>query len=643
MADDDAVAGQMADLLSLVYDVVSNTSLAQCHALLELLPEPLISDNSSPSERVLRLHKVLDAVVARTVDAFAENPNNMRLHDILAASAAIGLITKPPSSFKGSLADIREQASGSSEYRQALGGLWLLEPVVTAKSFRRIRKDGKSHRDRCLEAFRYALQEFLSDADAVHELAAQIRLMPIGGRLGVTAAAEARKAVLDTSALIPRPDLLESCLRVLNTTGRVCLVGERGTGKSSLAMILAKHISSDEELILLRGNQFMKDVVDALESREIPTRRSDAAVLLRELAQSLEATTTHLLLLDGFDDWNVVGELVSDKTRCRVIVTSNRQPPEAWRRHLVEVLDMTPAEARELALRSTSRLSDEQAGPLVSVLRRRPIAIAQACGYLERTPTTSPDVLQGLLERRMALTLETAAETTERNLKLLHAATLRKLDTTYPAAARLLEFLAFWPVQGLQGRLDDSAGAYEDQGNEKRNDDGYAVAVCYLMLALGLPLDDLEVGLMVYSRSIELLHERYLIKGGYRGAWMHGVTAAVFRSLFEASAQRIEGRIADVYEASTRAWALDLLEDDESARQNYLRFLEVVFPPIHRDLTAALGDIESHNDELVRVLQALFLRESGGVRQKLADVWKQPHEVVDPNDPAWRQHLAPTD
>jgi ABC-type dipeptide/oligopeptide/nickel transport system ATPase subunit len=467
-----------------------------------------------------------------------------------------------------------------------IAGSWLLPDVTSARRFQ------GTHEERCLNAFRYALLEFLNNAQAVRELAATIRPMPVGGAISVgVAATDARKVVLDASTLTPRPELLESCLRVLITTGRVCLVGELGTGKSALATMLAKAASPDEEPILLRHHQFMENVVETLESHGIPTHGSDVAVLLRDLARLLEAAaSTRLVIVDNLDDWRLLDTLVSDKTLCRVVVTSNRRPSDKWDRHVVDVPDMTPDEARAMALSLAPRLSEEEAERLGATLRYRPIAIAQTCRYLEKNRAATTAMLQGVIDRRMSLALETIADSTEQNLKLIHAATIKELQETYPAAVRLLEVLSFGQeLTSRRGHID------------------YAEQVCYMMLGLGLTPEELETGLLVHAKSVQVLQERYLIKVGYLSGWMHAVTAAVFRDLLRAETERIAGQLLEVSDAAMHGYYIKVMEIDEPAKGHILRLFEDTLPPdMYQVLLDGLREAQAHKDEkLVRIMHSL--------------------------------------
>lgn len=465
-----------------------------------------------------------------------------------------------------------------------------------------------------LEAFRFALDEFLDDTEAVYGLAARLRLMPVGRSPDDTATHAASKIALDVSGLTPRPELLESCRHVLEATGRVCLVGDRGTGKSSLAMMLAAAISSEQDPIVLRRSQLMDCVVSELASHGMPTRGSDRAALLHDFAYLVRSAPSQLLVLDGFDDWPLVERLIPDGSRRGVLVTSSQRPPDDWKPHLVQVPDMTTSEADELAQRSTSRLSDLQRDSLIRVLRYRPIAIAQACGFLERTSAVSPDALQKMFERRMALALETVAESTERNLGVLHKRTVEELEATYPAAARLLEFICFAPVlKHDQGFFDDESSHYEEEEGEEQHRYHEKFAIGYLMLVLDLQPDDLDSGIIVHERAMGVLRDRYIVRGGNDDASLHGVVAAIFRALFQTFANRIERQLRDVLYATSVAGALDRLEWEEQAKERFLRWLQDYEPDDHRVVTQVWERPELYRDDrLVRIMRSLIITERGG-------------------------------
>lgn len=96
MSSADASERQLADFRHLVEKVATPARLAECAALLALLPEPLAADSPNLDARVRRLSMLLGAVVARARTAIAANPRTMHDRDVVAAAALMGLVTDTP-------------------------------------------------------------------------------------------------------------------------------------------------------------------------------------------------------------------------------------------------------------------------------------------------------------------------------------------------------------------------------------------------------------------------------------------------------------------------------------------------------------------------------------------------------------------
>jgi hypothetical protein len=61
------------------------------------------------------------------------------------------------------------KGASKKEYRQAIAGLWRLKPITTARRFR-------AYEDECLDAFRFALLDFLNDEQSVSSLTSRLGL-----------------------------------------------------------------------------------------------------------------------------------------------------------------------------------------------------------------------------------------------------------------------------------------------------------------------------------------------------------------------------------------------------------------------------------------------------------------------------------
>lgn len=317
-----------------------------------------------------------------------------------------------------------------------------------------------------------------------------------------------------------RSTLINQCKATLQRTGRLVLVGDRGTGKSTLAMMVAAEVWSGKSPLVLRISRLMADVVNVLRRFGVPTRGADAAVLQHELIQLLQDMPELLVIIDDVVDWAFIANLLPTSVKCRIIVTSNRRPREAWQLYTVQVQDMEPAEAKQLALSRTSRLSDEQATELVRILRYRPLAIAHCAGYLEHTPGVTAALLLDALNHSVAATLSSVADATEQNLRSIYSSTIADLEAAYPAAVWLLEAAAF-----TQPILDNQPVHIGDE----------LVGLCYIMVRLYARVpESTSIGTIVltYNRALQLIRDRYLLAGDTSGMELHPLTIDILKDVF---------------------------------------------------------------------------------------------------------------
>lgn len=317
-----------------------------------------------------------------------------------------------------------------------------------------------------------------------------------------------------------RPTLMNQCKATLRRTSRLVLVGDRGTGKSTLATMVAAEVWPGKSPLMLRVSRLMADVVNVLRRFGVPTRGADAAVLQYELIQLLHDMPELLVIIDDVVDWAFIADLLPASVRCRIVVTSNRRPPEAWQAHTVQVQDMEPAEAKQLALSGTARLSDKQATELVRILRYRPLAIAHCAGYLEHTPGVTAALLLDALNHSVAATLSSVADATEQNLRSIYGSTIADLEAAYPAAVWLLEAAAF-----TQPILDNQPVHIGDE----------LVGLCYIMVRLYAQVpESASIGTIVltYNRALQLIRDRYLLAGDTSGMELHPLTIDILKDLF---------------------------------------------------------------------------------------------------------------
>ncbi|HEX8519846.1 MAG TPA: BTAD domain-containing putative transcriptional regulator [Pseudonocardia sp.] len=235
-------------------------------------------------------------------------------------------------------------------------------------------------------------------------------------------------AVLDEDARRPRA---------------LALVGLAGVGKTELALELAhrRHrpgrvawwITAEDPAGTATG---LADLAAALGIVTVERGEDTPAALWAEL----DRTPGWVLVFDNADDPALLEPFLPAARHGDVVITS--QNP-AWRR-LARPVTVTPlarAESVRYVVERTGDLAAE-ADALADLLGDLPLALEQACAYIEQTGMSVPDYVELFRERRDSLLLRDPLDS-QPTVATTWGLAFDRLHQRSPRAARLLEDLAF--------------------------------------------------------------------------------------------------------------------------------------------------------------------------------------------------------
>ncbi len=223
----------------------------------------------------------------------------------------------------------------------------------------------------------------------------------------------------------------------------VALTGLAGVGKTELATELAhrRHrrgrvawwLSADDPAALATG---LAELATALGIAAFERGEDTRAALWTEL----DRTPGWLLVYDNADEPRLMESFLPAARHGDVIVTS-RNP--AWRR-LARPVAVGPLTREESVTYVAMRVGDRpaEAGTLADLLGDLPLALEQACAYLEQTGMSVPDYVRLFRRRREGL-LRRDADGSGRTVATTWGLAFDRLAERSPRATALLETIAF--------------------------------------------------------------------------------------------------------------------------------------------------------------------------------------------------------
>ncbi|TDD39242.1 tetratricopeptide repeat protein [Actinomadura sp. KC06] len=246
--------------------------------------------------------------------------------------------------------------------------------------------------------------------------------------------------------------------QLLGTTQRIvmpqALHGLGGVGKTQVALEYAHRFKADYDLVWWISAQSADSIRLALATlAEQPQLRlrvgeniADAAGAALEALRRGEPTSRWLLIFDNAENPEELKPYLPGGDG-HVLITS-RDPAWTELANPIAVDVFTEEEAAEHLVRRVQDISEESARKIGTALGYLPLAIEQAAAWLASTFMPAGEYLEAL-ENETASTLERSAESFPQSVAMTWSVTFRQLREASPAAARLLELLAFFSSEPI--------------------------------------------------------------------------------------------------------------------------------------------------------------------------------------------------
>lgn len=257
---------------------------------------------------------------------------------------------------------------------------------------------------------------------------------------------------------VSRTEYLEQIHEIIGS-GRLilCLWGEAGTGKTTLARQAAADLSRSPVLVLRASNTkaLNSDIVEALIAFGMePASWSESycrVALKRALAESSQ---NGVVVLDDISDADDIWDLVPPTPRVPVIVTS-REEVHSPHVSTIEIHDFSESQAIELARNELGDIAERTIHGFALALGYRPLALRHAVLFLKETAGVGVSTLTDELVRSIVAGLHLVVRPDQEatNLATLYTAILHSIVDKAELLRTLDVFLAIAGKSGLAARV----------------------------------------------------------------------------------------------------------------------------------------------------------------------------------------------
>jgi DNA-binding SARP family transcriptional activator len=360
------------------------------------------------------------------------------------------------------LADVRSRHGSAGEGIELLEELAARDPLRESLAARLVRSlyaagrqaDALAAFDRCRRAL--AEQLGVDPAPELKEAYAAVLAQEEPGPGSIRAAAPPVNLPPRNRAFVGRASLLDQLCRSLDDDNRrpraVVLTGLAGTGKTETALELAYRrrregrlawwIAAEDPTGVAAGLADLASALGIARKREQDT--------WAELWYTLDRTPGWVLVYDNVDEPGWLGPFLPSAVHGDVVITS-RNP--AWRRLAHPVL-VPPMDRRDATTYVTARSGDpdrDGADALSGLLGDLPLALEQACAYIEQTGMAVHDYVRLFRQHRATLLMREIADGP--TVATTWGLAFDRLRARSPLAATVLETMSFLSADAITMQL----------------------------------------------------------------------------------------------------------------------------------------------------------------------------------------------
>jgi tetratricopeptide (TPR) repeat protein len=247
--------------------------------------------------------------------------------------------------------------------------------------------------------------------------------------------------------LIGRTEAIEQILGQLDEVGVVTIFGLPGSGKTTVATEIAhRHrglvcwVPAEDTAAMLNG---FAELANRL---GVPAGLAETE-LLEELWRRLDGQDDWLLVLDNAEHPDTVRRFVPPVRTGKLLITS-RSPAWSALGSTIKIGPLDDDAAVAFVRRRTGR-SDEDGAPLAQAMGKLPLALEQACAYIDETGMSVAQYLRILGRRHTELLSRGAPAAHPHPVTTTWELVFEDVRRRSPLAAEILEVTAYLSADGV--------------------------------------------------------------------------------------------------------------------------------------------------------------------------------------------------